>query len=170
MSIVYPKTGLRPFQNRKPVLTAVPGFANPRSKVHSRCKPNSNKPFFTHSSQIFLPLPLFLTALTSKQYMLIPNSHYPFSPHDPWPNHRILLRLTTSGMHLMPSQMMSSKPAVLLFKWTPHIYLTYHSFPSLQSYHILHFHIPGFIRISQYTMDTGSVCIFFHFENSSPWC
>jgi len=37
-----------------------------QSKAHSQCKLNSTKFFFTHSSQVFLPLPLSLTPLTSK--------------------------------------------------------------------------------------------------------
>jgi len=37
-----------------------------RSKVHSWFKHNLTKSFFKHSSQVFLPLPLSLTPLTSK--------------------------------------------------------------------------------------------------------
>jgi len=34
-----------------------------RSIAHSRCKPNSSKSFFTHSSHVFLRLPLSFTPL-----------------------------------------------------------------------------------------------------------
>jgi len=74
----------------------------------------ATKSFFTHSSYVFLPLPLSLTLLIQHFYTPKPNLHYPFSPIDQ----------TTTFCFVIPYLLCSSTQSVLLFKWTPLIHLT----------------------------------------------
>jgi len=88
-----------------------------RSKAYSACKPNSTKFFFTQSSKDFIPcLYLLLHKFQRFNMLIIMNlSHHVFKQRS---------LVNTFIMRSMPSQLLSSTQAVLLFQWKPHNHLT----------------------------------------------
>ena len=86
--------------------------------TNSECEPSSSISSFTHSLQVFLPLPAHLTPATTT-FLQADAQSSPFL-RSTCPNHLNLPRLTTST----PKRLYKSTLRFLSFSDTPHIHLT----------------------------------------------
>src|SRR6266446_5623800 len=77
---------------------------------------------FTHSCQIFLPLPL--PTFPSTSIFLHEVTHSSPSMRSKCPNHRSLPLLTTSVTHSKPNLLINSSLITLSDRVTPHVLLT----------------------------------------------
>ena len=84
---------------------------------HSGCKPSTSISSFTHSYQVFLPLPTHLTPVTTTFLQ----AHTQSSPllRSTCPNYLNLLRLTTSATLCTPRRLYKSTLHFLSFSDTP---------------------------------------------------
>ena len=90
--------------------------------AHSGCKPSAFISSFTHSYQVFLPLPAHLTPATTT-FLQADTQSSPLL-HSTCPNHLNLARLTTSSTLCTPKRLYKSTLRFLSFSDTPHIHLT----------------------------------------------
>ena len=90
--------------------------------THSECKPCSSISSFTHSLQVFLPLPAHLTSATNT-FLQADTQSSPLL-RSTCPNHLNLQCLTTSATLSTPKRLYKSTLRFLSFSDTPHIHLT----------------------------------------------
>ena len=122
--------------------------------THSECKPSSSISSFTHSLQVFLPLPAHLTPATSPpphSYRPTPNHLHSYGPH----------AHTTSIYHasppLNPQKTVQIHTALPILQRHPAHSSHHHPFRPLQTLQICNLHRPGSSPICQYTLDTSPV-------------
>ena len=90
--------------------------------AHSGCKPSAFISSFTHSYQVFLPLPAHLTPATTT--FLQADTQSSSLLRSTCPNHLNLARLTTSSTLCTPKRLYKSTLRFLSFSETSHIHLT----------------------------------------------
>ena len=90
--------------------------------AHSGCKPSTFISSFTHSYQVFLPLPAHLTPATTT-FLQADTQSSPFL-RSTCPNHLNLPYLTTSSTLCTSRILYKSTQRFLSFSDTPHIHLT----------------------------------------------
>ena len=90
--------------------------------AHSGCKPSAFISSFTHSYQVFLPLPAHLTPATTT--FLQADTQLSSLVLSTCPNHLNLPRLTTSSTLCTPKRLYKSTLRLLSVSNTPHIHLT----------------------------------------------
>src|SRR6266536_738083 len=108
------------------------------SCAHSFFRPSLFKSCLTHSSHVFLLLPLLFMPTTS--IFLQADVQSSLSFRSKCPNHFNLPRLTTSVTPSSHKRLFKSSLDVVFLRLTPHI-------RSLQTLHILYLHWPSFSTI-----------------------
>ena len=122
--------------------------------AHSGCKPSSSVSSFTHSLQVFLPLPTHFTPATTT-FLQADTQSSPFLRSTcPIPNHLNLPCLTTFAMLWKPKRLYKTSLLFLSFRDTPHIHLTIMC-SALQAMQILSLYCPCLNPICQHALDTG---------------
>ena len=97
-------------------------FHNVLSCAHSALRPTERKSCLTHSSHVFLLLPLPFGPATTKFLQADTQSSLFFRSR--CPNHRRRPHLTTSATRSTPKRLFKSSLDILFLRLTPHIHLT----------------------------------------------
>ena len=135
--------------------------------AHSACKPSTLISSFTHSYQVFLPLPAHLTPATTTFLQADIQSspltfHMPKPPQSTPPHHLIHALYTQKTVQIHTAflilQRHSAHPS------------HHHPFHPLQTMQICFLHCPGFSPICQCTLDTSLVYLSLYAVWCNPGC
>ena len=121
--------------------------------THSACKPSSFISSFTHSCQVFLPLPAHLTPATTP-FLQADTQSSPLL-RSTCPNYLNLPHLTTFATLWIPKRLYKSSLRFLSFRDTPHIHLTIMRSALSRAMQIVSFHCPCFSPIYQHALNRG---------------
>ena len=158
--VIY--TWVRRFPDMRPLHISL-------NTAHSWCKPNSSISSFTHSLQVFLPLPAHLISATTTFLQgdsVTPNHTHSYVPH----------AQTTSIYHASPLQTLNTQKTIqdltslpILQSHTKHP-SHHHTLCSPQALQILSLHCPCLSPICQHPQDTGPKNLSLHVIGCTTDC